>query len=101
MTERDVLMKVVARNVDHDDPVDNFMTREPLTLTPDDTIADAITLMNRESFRNVPIIDAATGKAIAIFGIQDVVNYLAESFPEQVLNLPPRPHQLMKTRDGA
>jgi CBS domain-containing protein len=100
MTERDVLMKVVARDVNHDDPVDNFMTREPYSLTPDDSIAEAITLMNREGFRNVPIVDAASGKAVAIFRIQDVVNYLAESFPEQVLNLPPRPHQLMKTQDG-
>lgn len=101
MTERDVLMKVVARDVSHDDPVDNFMTKEPFSLAPDDTIAEAITLMNREGFRNVPIVDAASGKAIAIFRVQDVVNYLAESFPEQVLNLPPRPHQLMKTQDGA
>ena len=100
MTERDVLMKVVARDVDYDDPVDNFMTREPFSLTPNDTIAEAITLMNRESFRNVPIIDAASGKAIAIFRIQDVVDYLAESFPEHMLNLPPRPHQLMRTQDG-
>jgi CBS domain-containing protein len=100
MTERDVLMKVVARDVSHDDPVDNFMTKEPFSLAPDDTIAEAITLMNREGFRNVPIVDATSGKAIAIFRVQDVVNYLAESFPEQVLNLPPRPHQLMKTQDG-
>ena len=100
MTERDVLMKVVARDVDYDDPVDNFMTKDPFTLTPDATIGEAITLMDRESFRNVPIVDN-DGKAIAIFRIQDVVNFLAESFPEQVLNLPPRPHQLMKTPEGA
>ena len=101
MTERDVLMKVVARDVDYDDPVDNFMTKGPFSLTPDDTIGEAITLMDREGFRNVPIIEAGSGKPIAIFRIQDVVNYLAEAFPEQVLNLPPRPHQLLKTPEGA
>ncbi len=100
MTERDVLMKVVARDVNYDEPVDNFMTRDPLTLTPDDTIGDAITLMNGRGFRNVPIVDPTSGKAIALFRVQDVINYLAEAFPEKLLNLPPRPHQLMKTPEG-
>ncbi len=101
MTERDVLMKVVARDVDYDQPVDNFMTKEPLTLTPDDTIAEAITMMNQEGIRNIPIVDPATGQALAIFRVQDVIDYLAESYPEQLLNLPPRPHQLMRTQEGA
>lgn len=101
MTERDVLMKIVARDVKYDEPVDAFMTPEPLTLTPDDTIGDAISLMNREGFRNVPIINPASGEAIALFRIQDVIDYLAEANPEKVLNLPPMPHQLLKTAEGA
>ncbi len=101
MTERDVLMKVVARDVDYDEPVDKFMTTNPLTLTADRTIGEAITLMNDRGFRNIPIIDPATEEAKALFRIQDVINYLAESFPAQVMNLPPRPHQKMTTREGA
>ncbi len=101
MTERDVLMKVVARDVNHDEPVDAFMTPNPHTLTPDRTIGEAISLMNREGFRNVPIVDGETGDAIALFRVRDVIDYLAESFPEQVINLPPRPDQKMTTPEGA
>lgn len=101
ITERDVLMKIVARDVNQDEPVDGFMTRNPQTLTPDRTIGDAIGLMNREGFRNVPIIDAETGDAIALFRVRDVIDRLAESFPEQVINLPPRPDQKMRTPEGA
>jgi CBS domain-containing protein len=101
MTERDVLMKVVARDVSNDEPVDTFMTANPLTLTGDNTIGEAISLMDRENFRHIPIVDPKSGEAIAIFSIRDVVNYLAESFPEQVINLPPRPHQKMTTPEGA
>jgi len=100
MTERDVLMKMVARDVDYDEPVDTFMTPDPLTMTPDDTIGEAISLMNREGFRNVPIIDPASGEAIALFRIPDVIDYLAEAYPEKVLNLPPT-HQLLATPEGA
>ncbi len=101
MTERDVLMKVVARDVEYDEPVDTFMTPDPRTLTPDDTIGDAISLMNNEGFRNIPIINPSSGEAIAMFSIQDVIDYLAEAYPQKVLNLPPKPHQLLRTPEGA
>lgn len=101
MTERDVLMKVVARDVSHDDPIDKFMTPNPCTLTADSTIGEAITLMTSEGFRNIPIVDPKTGEAIALFRVRDIIQQLAESFPEHVLNLPPRPHQQMKTPEGA
>ncbi len=101
MTERDVLMKVVARDVTYEEPVDNFMTRDPLTLTLDDTVGEAISLMNRENIRNVPIINPTNGEAIALFRVQDVIDYLAEAYPEKVLNLPPMPHQLLRTPEGA
>ena len=101
ITERDVLMKVVARDVKYDEPVDKFMTPDPRTLPPDATIGEAITLMNSEEFRNIPIVDPETNEAVAIFRVRDVIDHLAESFPEHVINLPPRPHQKMKTAEGA
>lgn len=100
MTERDVLLKVVARDVDYDEPVDKFMTPEPRTLTRENTIGDALNLMNEAGLRNIPILDDK-GEAVALFRVRDVIDHLAEAFPEHVLNLPPRPHQKMKTPEGA
>ena len=101
ITERDVLMNIVARDVVLDSPVDKFMTPNPRTLTPDRTIGEAIGLMNQEGFRNIPIVDTKTGAAVALIRVQDIIDFLAESFPEHVLNLPPRPHQKMATPEGA
>lgn len=101
MTERDVLMKVVRRDVDPDAPVDQFMTPNPHTLAQDRTIGDAISLMNAEDFRNVPIVDKKTGEAIALLSVEDIIDFLGELFPEQVINLPPRPHQKIETPEGA
>jgi predicted transcriptional regulator len=101
MTERDVLMKVIARDVSYSDPVDKFMTPNPRTLTADRTIGEVIKLMNDEGFRNVPIVDPITGEAVALCRVRDIVHHLAESFPEHVLNLPPRSDQQLKTPEGA
>ena len=101
MTERDVLLKIVARDVDSSQPVDGFMTPDPITLTPERTIGEAITIMDRENFRHIPITDEKTGRPISIFSITDVINFLAEFFPASVINLPPRPHQKIMTPEGA
>jgi CBS domain-containing protein len=100
MTERDMLLKVVARDVDYNTAkIDDFMTRDPVTLSPDDTIGDAAALMDERHFRHIPII-AGDGSAMGVASIKDIIQLLAESFPEQVLNLPPRPHQRMETPEG-
>ena len=101
ITERDVLMNVVARDVVLDSPVDKFMTPNPRTLTPNRTIGEAIALMNQEGFRNIPIVDIKTNEAIALIRVQDIIDFLAESFPEHVLNLPPSPHQTMSPPEEA
>jgi CBS domain-containing protein len=100
LTERDILMKVVARDVDYASAkIDDFMTRNPATLSPDDSIGDAASLMTERHFRHIPII-GHDGAAVGVASIKDIIQLLAESFPEQVLNLPPRPHQKMETPEG-
>jgi predicted transcriptional regulator len=47
----------------------------------------------------IPIVDEA-GKATAVVRAVDVIHFLAEVFPEQLLNLPPNPHQTMPKLEG-
>ena len=99
ITERDVLLKIVARDVPITAKVDAFMTANPDSLSPEDTVGDAVNLMNERRFRHIPIVDK-DGGLHGILSVRDVINLIAESFPEQVLNLPPRPHQKMETPEG-
>jgi hypothetical protein len=36
-----------------------------------------------------------------MIAVRDIVHYVAEHFPEEVVNLPPRLHQTFKTPEGA
>lgn len=101
LTERDVLVKVVARDVDYATPVDEFMTPDPITLPLSATIGEAVNIMIKRGFRHIPITEDGGEKPLAVFSIKDVIDLLAQSFPAHVLNLPPRPHQEMSTREGA
>jgi CBS domain-containing protein len=100
LTERDIFGRIVGGDVDLAQPVERLMTTEPRTLDLDQTILDAIELMQTGRYRNVPIVDG-DGSLVGVVRQNDIIRYLAESFPEELLNLPPRPHQRMKEPEGA
>jgi CBS domain-containing protein len=100
MSEREVLMRIVARDVKYAENVDTYMSHAPETLTSREPIATAIRMMNEGGERNIPIVDA-NGLAVAVLRTTDIIHFLAEAFPAQLMNLPPRPHQLIPEPEGA
>ena len=100
LTERDIFGRIVGGNIDLSQPVESLMTAEPRTLDLEQTIRDAIDLMQTGRYRNVPLVDD-DGQLVGVVRQADIIKYLAESFPEELLNLPPRPHQRMKEPEGA
>ena len=100
LTERDIFGKLVGTGVDPSQPVEDFMIDHPWTLNLDQPIRHAIDLMQTGRYRNVPLIDD-DGVLVGVVRPVDVLKYLAEAFPEELLNLPPRPHQRMAASEGA
>jgi CBS domain-containing protein len=100
VTERDVLMKVLGREMNLDRPVDELMTPNPGTLPAEATVHEALAAMDEGGYRNLPLVDERGG-LVGLLRQQDIVDYIAESFPQEILNLPPRPHQQMAEADGA
>jgi CBS domain-containing protein len=102
LTERDIFGRLVGGDVppiDLDQPVETLMTRSPHHLHLDDTVRAAIELMQTGRYRNVPLLDD-DDVLQGVIRPQDILKYLAEAFPEELLNLPPRPHQLMDRPEG-
>ena len=100
LTERDIFGQLVGTGVDLDQPVETFMNTKPHTLRPDGSVRDAIELMQTGRFRNIPIVDG-NGVLVGIVRQADILSYLAEAFPEELLNLPPRPHVAAAESEGA
>jgi CBS domain-containing protein len=99
LTERDIFGRLVGGEVDLSQPVESMITTQPHTLHLDQPVRDALDLMQTGRFRNVPIVDNE-GRLVGVVRPQDVLKYLAEAFPEELLNLPPRPHQQMEQPEG-
>ena len=75
-SERDLLQRVpdaAARAGDR--PVDEFMTPDPETVTPDDTLALALHKMDVGGYRHLPVV--AEGWPIGILSVRDMVRHIA------------------------
>jgi CBS domain-containing protein len=100
LTERDVFARLVGGDIDLSQPVETLLNTQPMTLDLDQTIRDAIDLMQTGRYRNVPVVDDDR-RLVGVVRQADLLKYLAESFPEELLNLPPRPHQRLRAPEGA
>lgn len=99
LTERDIFGRIVGGDVDLEQPVETMMTTKPHHLHLEETVRDAIALMQTGRYRNVPLLDDED-HLVGVVRPQDILKYLAEAFPEELLNLPPRPHQRMGRAEG-
>jgi CBS domain-containing protein len=99
-TDRDILQKIAGQPQTWNYPIEDFMTPAPVTVSLTDAANTALALMNREHFRNVPVVDEA-GLVVGNLTHYAIIKYLADRFPESVYNLPPHPDRSPRQRDGA
>jgi CBS domain-containing protein len=97
-TERDVLKRCLDNGFDWDQPVGSLATKDPGSIAPTRSIAEAIATFQRSGYRTLPVVDG--GAVVGLIRVGDVLRHIAEAFPEEVLNLPPRPHQVMERPEG-
>jgi CBS domain-containing protein len=99
LTERDVLQRILGHDVEPDQPVREYMTTDPHSVPADTTLIEAMRAMESGGYRNLPLIE--DGRVVGLLRQHDLLDYIAEAFPQEILNLPPRPHQLMEEPEGA
>ncbi len=98
-TERDVLNRTVLEDLDPATPIRDLMKEDPVTLARADLLAAAVRIMTERGYRHIPLVDAE-GHFQGLLASRDVLRFIAEHYPEAVLNLPPRLHQVMLTPEG-
>ncbi len=87
-TERDVLFRIVDRGKNPAAlPIGDVMTADPETLSVGSAVAYALNMMSVGGFRHIPVVDDEHRPACVI-SVRDVVEFLVEAFPREILNLP-------------
>ena len=99
-TERDVLTRVVGKKDFEKVQVKDVMTAKPESFEHDDSLAYVLNAMTVGGYRHVPVVDEK-GKPVAVLSVRDIMSFIIEHFPEEVLNLPPGPIRKTEQREGA
>lgn len=78
-SERDVVFRVVAMGLDvRATPVEDVMTRSPVTIAPDKPFGVALAIMHKHGFRHLPVVDG--GRAIGIVSARQALDPDMEDF---------------------
>jgi len=101
-TERDVLLRVIDRGRNPAmNPLGEVMTRDPECLPWDARVAWVLNVMSVGGIRHVPIV-SRSGCPAGLVSVRDVVEFLVQAFPSEILNLPPDfGVEMRHPRDGA
>jgi CBS domain-containing protein len=74
-TERDVLVRVIAKGRDpHVTAVGDVMTRDPITIQTDTTVAEAMMVITENRCRHLPVVDHA--HLCGLISIGDLTSWL-------------------------
>ena len=98
-TETDVLQKVFGKKDVWDKPVAQYMTQNPKVLSVRDTVGQAIELMGKNHFYHIPLVDEK-GALVNVISVRTLIRFLAEFYPTEIYNLPPKYDQIMETAEG-
>ncbi|MCA9923445.1 MAG: CBS domain-containing protein [Anaerolineales bacterium] len=99
LTDRDVITKIAAQPEMMGKSVEDVMTKNPITVTPQTSAKDALWLMDEKHIRNLPVVKN-DGTIIGDMTHQAVISFLADRYPIEVLNRPPRPDQFPMKPEG-
>ena len=88
-TERDVLTRVVAVGLNPlATQMGQVMTRDPDALSVTDRVAYAVNRMSVAGYRTIPLVDG-DGRPVGVVSVSHFIKWMADLFPEAVLNLRP------------
>lgn len=100
VTERDILVKYLGQPGKTFFTLREVMTTSPKTIGPDASLEKAIQVMSEGGYRHIPLVDE-DNRICGVVAMRNIVNYIAEHFPAEVFNLPPRLEQKLESPEGA
>jgi CBS domain-containing protein len=81
LTDRDIVTVVVARGTDPRGViVDDVMTRNPVSVSANSSLDDALQRMRSGGVRRVPVVDER-GRLAGILALDDIFEHMAERAP--------------------
>jgi CBS domain-containing protein len=100
-TERDLLQRVVNEGRNPDQArVAEVMTARPEVLPAGATLAQALRFLAQAHYRHVPLVDA-DGAPTGMLSTSELIGFVSETFPREIMNAPPERARPPQRAEGA
>ncbi len=100
-TTSDIISFLAKKDIDHETAlVKDFMTK-PLLMNCYQSIREIMQFMFRNQRKHVPIVRKETGKIRSVITMEDIVDYIADFFPESLSTAFPRDNETLSSVEGA
>ena len=99
LTETDVIRKVLEKNISLSRPLSDFMSDHPEALNIKDSVGTAIDMMGTKHFYHIPLVNDKN-ELVNVISVRTLIRFLAEFYPTEIYNLPPKHDQIMHTPEG-
>lgn len=87
-TERDVMNSFMCTNLSKETEIGAIMNHNNITISPQKTIREAMNLMSTFRVNQLPVLEDQ--KILGVLTVETLLEYLAECFPEELINHPPQ-----------
>ncbi len=84
-TERDILTKVIGQYDPLGIAVGEVMTPDPMTISPETTVTEAMALITQNHFRHLPVIDG--NKLIGLISSGDLTRWMVQTQESEIHTL--------------
>lgn len=98
-TERDLITNILGSTASLTDPIEKFLSSELFFVRPSDKVGRAIDLMAEHGFRHLPVCGEDM-KPLGIVSVRNIIDCLAERYPAEIVNQPPRADQTLAAPEG-
>lgn len=86
LSERDYARKIILKGkTSHDTLVEEIMTENPITVSPNDEIDTCMNKMSEKKFRHLPVVE--NGVVVGMISVGDVVTHIIETQKEVIGHL--------------
>jgi CBS domain-containing protein len=72
ITDRDIAVRAVAEGLGPDTPVSEVMTNETITISEDQDIEDAASVMSEGQVRRLPVVSREGGQLVGVISLADI-----------------------------
>lgn len=85
-SERDWILKIANKGLSLNDGIEKYMTKDPVTITMEASIAYAINLMSSGGFRHLPIVDG-DNSPVGMLSVKNILDHMANSALTELMDV--------------